>query len=182
MTAHEHDSAAGAVAGQLDISALAATQNLAVALAADAQMLRGKVMYLQGDLGAGKTALIRYLLRALGETATIKSPTYGLLETYQVPADGPKPMQVLHLDLYRLEDAEELEYLGLRDQFDADTLMLVEWPERGVGVLPTADMTIHIHVDAEHRWAVITPAPFRQAVEHRLDSLKNVIRKIHKEY
>ena len=95
------------------------------------------VMLLSGDLGAGKTTFSRGLLRALGVTRAVKSPSYGLLELYD--AGG---WQVLHLDLYRLRDPEELEHLGLRDYHAGRTLWLVEWPEQGRGHLPPADLRL----------------------------------------
>jgi tRNA threonylcarbamoyladenosine biosynthesis protein TsaE len=93
------------------------------------------VIYLRGDLGAGKTTFARALIRALGFSGHVKSPTYGLLETYPVAG-----RVVLHLDLYRIEQAAELEYLALTDLFGEDALLLVEWPERGAGFLPPADL------------------------------------------
>ena len=89
---------------------------------------------LAGDLGAGKTTFARGLLQALGVTRPIRSPSYGLLELYDLAG-----RQVLHLDLYRLHDPEELENLGLRDYHVPGSLWLVEWPERGAGRLPVAD-------------------------------------------
>jgi len=97
------------------------------------------VLYLEGDLGTGKTTLARSILRQLGHHGAVRSPTYTLLESYQF-ADHT----VYHLDLYRLNDAEELEYLGLRDLLDEAALWLIEWPERGAAYLPAADLTIHI--------------------------------------
>jgi tRNA threonylcarbamoyladenosine biosynthesis protein TsaE len=92
------------------------------------------VVELTGDLGAGKTTFARGLLQALGVTRPIRSPSYGLLELYEVAG-----RQVLHLDLYRLHDPEELENLGLRDYHEPRSLWLVEWPDRGAGRLPAAD-------------------------------------------
>lgn len=108
-----------------------------------AEYLRPPCMiYLQGDLGSGKTTLVRGILRGFGHTGTVRSPTYTLLEPYALEA-----MRLYHLDLYRLGDPEEVEYLGLHDLPDARSLFLVEWPERGQGALPAPDMTILI----EHR-------------------------------
>ena len=97
------------------------------------------VIYLRGDLGAGKTTLVRGLLRGLGYQAPVRSPTYTLIEPYEA-VEPP----VVHLDLYRLADPEELDYLGLRDLLERPGLMLVEWPERGAGALPPADLELFI--------------------------------------
>jgi tRNA threonylcarbamoyladenosine biosynthesis protein TsaE len=98
----------------------------------DAQ--RAFVVELAGDPGAGKTTFARGLLQGLGVTRPIRSPSYGLLEHYEVAG-----RQVLHVDLYRLHDPEELENLGLRDYHAPGSLWLVEWPDRGAGRLPVAD-------------------------------------------
>ena len=95
-----------------------------------------------GRNGTGKTTLARGLLHGLGHVGRVKSPTYTLMETYRVNG-----MAICHLDLYRLADADELEYLGLRDYWQDDSLILVEWPEMGAGMLPEPD----IHIRIEHR-------------------------------
>jgi tRNA threonylcarbamoyladenosine biosynthesis protein TsaE len=95
------------------------------------------VIFLRGDLGAGKTTFARAYIHALGFTGYVKSPSYGLLEIYQ--AGG---QTVLHLDLYRIEDPEELEYLAIRDQFDSGAVLLVEWPDRGGRALPAPDIVL----------------------------------------
>jgi tRNA threonylcarbamoyladenosine biosynthesis protein TsaE len=95
------------------------------------------VIFLRGDLGAGKTTFARAYVHALGFAGYVKSPSYGLLEIYQ--AGG---QTVLHLDLYRIEDPEELEYLAIRDQFDDAAVLLVEWPDRGGRALPAPDIVL----------------------------------------
>jgi len=104
------------------------------------------VVHLHGDLGAGKTTLARALLRALGVAGAIKSPTYTLVERY--PLEGG---EVAHLDLYRIADPEELEFLGLDELSDSARLWLVEWPQQGAGVLPAPDLRIALVVEGEGR-------------------------------
>ena len=109
------------------------------------------VVHLHGDLGAGKSTLARALLRALGVTGTIRSPTYTLVEQYPLPAGG----LALHLDLYRIGDSGELEFLGL-DGSDI-RLWLVEWPERGQGALPPSDLDIELVVEGAGRRCLLHP-------------------------
>lgn len=123
---------------QLVLADAAATAALGQRLAAG--MHRG-IVYLEGELGAGKTALARAILRGRGYPGTVKSPTYTLVEPYRLADE-----MVYHLDLYRLSDPEELEWLGLRDMLETRALLLVEWPARGAGCLPAADLRIVFEV------------------------------------
>lgn len=105
------------------------------------------VVFLRGELGSGKSTFARGALRALGVTGPIKSPSYTLLETYELPA-----ITAVHLDLYRLEDPDELENLGLSDYHRPGFLWLVEWPERGQGRLPPADLELEFSIGPDgHR-------------------------------
>lgn len=105
----------------------------------------GDRIYLQGDLGAGKTTLVRGFLREKGYKDIVKSPTYTLIESY--------PLQpiVHHFDFYRVNDPGELEAIGLRDYLDEVAICLVEWPERGMPILPVPDLTVHFRIDGRER-------------------------------
>ena len=104
------------------------------------------LVFLEGDLGAGKTTLSRGLLRGLGHKGGVKSPTYTLVEPYTL--DG---VTVFHFDLYRLSDGAELAYLGLDDYFATPSILLVEWPERGAGWLGSPDWRVTLSPEREGR-------------------------------
>lgn len=106
----------------------------------------GMVIYLHGDLGAGKTTLVRGILNALGYTGRVKSPTYTLLEPYQIG-----DLQLRHFDLYRLNSPEEWEGAGFGDEFDAENIFLIEWPEQALGFLPPADIEVRFKILTEGR-------------------------------
>lgn len=109
-------------------------------------LLPGLVIYLHGDLGAGKTTLVRALLQALGYTGRVKSPTYTLVEQYTVAG-----LNLRHFDLYRFRDADEWESAGFRDEFDGCNICLVEWPEQASGLLPLADIILNFNILSNER-------------------------------
>jgi len=118
-------------AGEAEMMALGAT--LAGELAG------GQVITLSGELGAGKTTLVRGMLRGLGFEGRVKSPSYGLVESYEVSG-----LDIHHLDLYRLGEPEELDFIGIENLIGPDSVLLIEWPERGRGRLPDASARIRI--------------------------------------
>lgn len=130
----------------------AATAALGAGLAQSLGALHGPcVLALEGELGAGKTTLVRGLLRALGERGTVRSPTYTLIESYDCAG-----WQVHHLDLYRLRDAAELAGLGLRDLLEPRALVIVEWPERDATLRARADLVVALAYDGDRRRARCT--------------------------
>lgn len=106
----------------------------------------GLVLFFHGDLGAGKTTFVRGILRGLGYTGAVKSPTFTLVEPYSFAVFG-----LNHFDLYRLNDPEELEFLGLRDYLEGNSVCLIEWAGRGAGRLPVPDVDIEIKAQQEGR-------------------------------
>ncbi len=104
----------------------------------------GGLIFLEGDLGAGKTTFSRGLLRGYDHQGPVKSPTYTLVETYDVTTDKGDALTVCHFDLYRLADAEELEFMGMRDFLEGASLCLIEWADKGHGFLPNADLILNI--------------------------------------
>jgi tRNA threonylcarbamoyladenosine biosynthesis protein TsaE len=112
----------------------------------------GMTLHLRGDLGAGKTTLVRAMLQGLGYAGKVKSPTYTLVESYVV-----SHLYLYHFDFYRFLNPEEWIEAGLRDYFNADSVCLVEWPEKAGDLLPAPDLTIHLHIVQNSRRADITP-------------------------
>lgn len=137
------------VAWEIEVPGEQASAKLAAKFAA--AMRPPCVVYLRGDLGAGKTLFTRAYVHALGFVGYVKSPSYGLLETYR--AGG---QTILHLDLYRIEDPEELEYLAIRDLYGADCVLMVEWPDRGGSFLPSADLVLDFSEKDETRFIKCT--------------------------
>jgi tRNA threonylcarbamoyladenosine biosynthesis protein TsaE len=112
---------------------------------------------LHGDLGAGKTTLVRHLLQALGVTGRIKSPTYAVVEPYELPS-----MNIWHFDFYRFNDPREWEEAGFRDIFASPGLKLAEWPDKAASVLPVADVALHLRtLDDTRREVTLTPGTAR---------------------
>ncbi|WP_394756619.1 tRNA (adenosine(37)-N6)-threonylcarbamoyltransferase complex ATPase subunit type 1 TsaE [Rhodoferax sp.] len=122
-----------------------ATQRFAAALAS-APALRNAFVELQGELGSGKTTLVRYLLRALGLPGRVKSPTYAVVEPYELT---DLQLNVWHFDFYRFSDPREWEDAGFRDIFASKGLKLAEWPQKAVGFLPRADLIIELEAVSE---------------------------------
>lgn len=134
---------------------------LALGAALAARITPGLVIYLYGNLGAGKTTLVRGLLRALGHTGRVKSPTYTLVEPYELPG-----LTLHHYDLYRMNDPREWLDAGFRDDFSGTIACIVEWPEKAAGLLPKPDVEIRIEMEGDGRRAKLSglTAPGREAL------------------
>jgi tRNA threonylcarbamoyladenosine biosynthesis protein TsaE len=143
---------------------------LALGAAVGLSLEPGLVVYLSGELGAGKTTLARGLLRALGHQGAVKSPTYTLVEVYEVSR-----LNLHHFDFYRFHDPREWTDAGFRESFNGRTVSLIEWPEKAAGQLPPADLRIALGLLATGRSAELTPsspagAKFLARIEERLTS------------
>lgn len=121
------------------------------------QLDKAALVFLRGQLGAGKTTLVRGILRALGHTQAVKSPTYTLLEPYEL-----EDRTVYHFDFYRIVDSQELDFIGIDELLDADATKLIEWPEQAKDRLPEPDVDVFLSLEGEGRRVEITLAGSRK--------------------
>lgn len=117
---------------------------------------KGSIIYLYGNLGSGKTTFVRGVLRGLGFTGNVKSPTYTLVETYNIGR-----IFIHHFDLYRLNDSEELGWIGIEDYFDENTIALIEWPEKGECFLPQPDKSIYIQYTKQDNKRIVNISNYK---------------------
>ena len=128
--------------------------------------INGATLYLHGDLGAGKTTLTRGIVCGFGHQGIVKSPTYTLVEPYELAT-----RTIYHFDLYRLADPEELEFVGIRDYFSDNTVCVVEWPQKGQGFLPAADLLVDlVYVEDYRRIKLVSQSSTGQKI---IEALKN---------
>jgi tRNA threonylcarbamoyladenosine biosynthesis protein TsaE len=132
-------------------NAFGATLATAITAAMRAAPAHGMQVHLVGELGAGKTTLVRAMLRALGHAQRVRSPTYTLVEPYTIENVAGAPLSIYHFDLYRFADPAEWEDAGFREYFDTGALCLIEWPQRAGGVLGVPDLQIELEVQGEGR-------------------------------
>lgn len=130
---------------------------------------RGAIIFLEGHLGAGKTSFSRGLLRAMGYSGAVKSPTYTLMEHY--PING---LNICHFDLYRLADPEELAYLGADDYLGDDCIWLVEWPDKGEGFLPEVDVWVRLGKQHDREGRALTITAYSANGEKLINGLKGL--------
>ena len=146
---------------QIIIKTAKAMQKLGAAIAKICES--GWVIYLHGDLGAGKTTLVRGLLQGLGYVGKVKSPTYTLVECYEIEENLESPLHIYHFDLYRFYDEEEWEAAGFRDYFNATSICLIEWPEKAQQCLPLPDLDITFSIKESGRnIKLVANTPFGQ--------------------
>ena len=138
-----------AAESSLELPDEAATQRLGAALAVG--VAPGRTLYLSGELGSGKTTLVRGLLRAMGHAGRVKSPSYPLVELYVVSS-----LNLYHFDFYRFKDQAEWQDSGFREYFNAQSACVVEWPERAGGQLPPPTLAIHLEIAGSGRRATVT--------------------------
>jgi tRNA threonylcarbamoyladenosine biosynthesis protein TsaE len=137
-----------------DITLKLADEQATLKLGADfaRSLIAGVNVYLHGDLGAGKTTLVRGALNGLGFFGKVKSPTYTLVEPYQVQINK-KMSNVYHFDLYRFMDEEEWDAAGFRDYFNQHSICLIEWPDKAGSLIPQADIDVYLELSGEGRIA-----------------------------
>ena len=133
---------------KLELKTVADTEKLGAALWK--QLPPKSLVFLNGELGAGKTTLVRGVLRATGYTGAVKSPTFTLVEEYQI-----NDRKILHFDLYRISDPEELEWIGIRDYMAQESVCFIEWSELGRGFLPEPDLVLNLTINGQQRMAEV---------------------------